>query len=146
MTQEGSFSGSPLFMPPEQFVAYSEVDQRADIYALGCVPISYSQAVRPFDGRNPVEVILNHTNKPVVPPSTIVPATPTDLERIVLRCLEKNPNDRFQDVARLERALAACECADQWTEEMAESWWHFVGEPQTSNQWIQRSMTWDVLN
>jgi serine/threonine-protein kinase len=132
VTQEGSFSGSPLFMPPEQFVTYSEVDQRADIYALGCVAYFLLTGRPPFDGRNPIEVILKHTNNPVTPPSTIVPDIPSDLESIVLRCLEKNPDDRFPDVATLERALAACACADRWTEELAKSWWRSVDEPQTS--------------
>ncbi len=133
VTQEGSFSGSPLFMPPEQFVAYSEVDERADIYALGCVAYFLLTGRPPFEGRNPIEVILNHTNKPVMPPSAIVPAIPTDLESIVLRCLEKNPDDRFQDVANLEQALAACQCADKWTEDMAARWWQAFGEPQSSS-------------
>lgn len=134
VTQEGSFSGSPLFMPPEQFVSYSEVDARADIYALGCVAYFLLTGSPPFDGRNPVEVILNHTSKAVTPPSNILSTIPADLERIVLRCLEKNPDHRFQDVASLEQALAACECAGKWTASMAEQWWRTVGAPLTSSQ------------
>ncbi len=127
LTQEGSFSGSPLYMPPEQVVAYSEVDGRADIYALGAVAYFLLTGSPPFDGRNPIEVILDHANKQVTPPSRIVPTLPVDLEKVVLRCLEKKPADRFQDVESLEKALAACECADKWTEDMAAKWWSDSG-------------------
>jgi tRNA A-37 threonylcarbamoyl transferase component Bud32 len=123
LTQEGSFSGSPLYMPPEQVVAYNEVDGRADIYALGAVAYFLLTGRPPFEGRNPIEVILDHANKPVTPPSNFVPTIPTDLESVVLTCLEKRPADRFQNVVILEGALAACECADKWTEEMADKWW-----------------------
>jgi len=127
LTQEGSFGGSPLYMPPEQVVDYSEVDGRADIYAMGAVAYFLLTGTPPFDGRNPIEVIVAHANKPVTPPSKIVPTIPADLERVVLRCLEKQPADRFQNVESLERALAACECADKWTEEKAEQWWRDSG-------------------
>lgn len=123
LTQEGSFSGSPLYMPPEQAVAYSAVDARADIYALGAVAYFLLTGQPPFEGRNPIEVILNHANKPVTPPSSFVPTIPADLESVVLKCLEKDPADRFQDVVILEGALVACECAGKWTEEMATEWW-----------------------
>ena len=130
VTPEGNFGGSPPFMPPEQFAAYDEVDERADIYALGCVAYFLLTGAPPFDGRNPVEVMLRHTSSPVAPPSAIAPAIPADLESILLRCLQKNPADRFQDVVSLEQALAACECAGRWTEARAKGWWETFGEPQ----------------
>jgi serine/threonine-protein kinase len=56
---------------------------------------------------------------------------PVDLERVILRCLEKNPDDRFQDVTTLEQALADCESADKWTEEDARAWWQDIGKGKT---------------
>ena len=46
-----------------------------------------------------------------------------DLEGIVLRCLEKDPTDRFQDARTLRQAFNGCDCANRWTEERAAAWW-----------------------
>ena len=53
----------------------------------------------------------------------MIPTIPVELQAICLRCLEKDPDHRYQDVAALEKALAACDCADEWTAEKAEEWW-----------------------
>jgi serine/threonine-protein kinase len=82
----------------------------------------------PFSGRNATEVIMAHAHEQVTPPSKIVSTIPSDLERIILRCLEKKPQNRFQDVESLEEALAACEYADEWTEKKAAQWWDNFGE------------------
>ncbi len=57
------------------------------------------------------------------PPSGINPDVPEDLEKVILLCLEKSPEDGFQDAESLGKALAACQGAGQWTEELAKSWW-----------------------
>jgi serine/threonine-protein kinase len=127
LTQEGSFAGSPLYMSPEQAEAYDEVDGRGDIYSLGAVAYHLLTGKPPFEGGSIIDVLMAHATKEVLPPSRIVPTIPADLEKVVLKCLEKKPIDRFQNVESLERALAACECADKWTEEMAEQWWSEAG-------------------
>ena len=75
-----------------------------------------------------MEVIMAHANQQVTPPSKIVATTPSDLEQIILRCLEKKPQDGFQDVESLDEALAACKCAGEWTEKKAAQWWNSTGE------------------
>jgi serine/threonine-protein kinase len=70
-----------------------------------------------------MEVIIAHARDEVVPPSQLQPDLPADLERIILRCLAKNPKDRFQDAEKLEQALAECSAADQWTQSHAAQWW-----------------------
>ena len=116
-------------MSPEQADAYDEVDGRGDIYSLGAVAYYLLTGKPPFAGGSLVEVLMAHANKQVPPPSTVVPTIPADLDKVVLRCLEKSPGDRFQDVETLERALADCECANKWTEEMAAQWWSDAGQP-----------------
>ena len=128
LSQTGGFSGSPLYMPPEQATSYDEVDGRGDIYSLGAVAYFLVTGAPPFSGRNTTEIIMAHANEQVMPPSKSVPTIPSDLERIILRCLEKKPRNRFQDVESLEEALAVCECADEWTEKKAAQWWEDVGE------------------
>jgi serine/threonine-protein kinase len=51
------------------------------------------------------------------------PAVPADLEAVVLRCLHKNPAQRYPDARSLDQALAACQDAGRWTEEQAAAWW-----------------------
>ena len=128
LTPADSFSGSPLYVSPEQVEAYNQVDGRGDIYSLGAVMYYLLTGKPPFYGQSIVEVLMAHANKPVPPPSKIVPTIPADLEKVLLRCLEKRPADRFQDVESLERALAACQCGDKWTEEKAAQWWEVVGQ------------------
>jgi hypothetical protein len=81
-------------------------------------------------------VMVAHARDPVVPPSRLRPGLPDDLERIVLRCLEKNPGARFQDAQSLANALDSCADAAGWSPEQAALWWQ-AHEPAAS---IQESM------
>jgi tRNA A-37 threonylcarbamoyl transferase component Bud32 len=123
LTQEGGFSGSPLYMSPEQATAESIPDGRSDIYALGAVAYFLVTGRPPFEGTNPIRVMIAHARDEVIPPSQLT-TIPQDLEAIILRCLAKRPSDRFAAVEDLDRALAKCGCAGQWTEERAAEWWH----------------------
>jgi hypothetical protein len=70
-----------------------------------------------------MEVMIAHARDEVVPPSQLLAGVPADLERVILRCLAKKPQDRFQDTDSLEQALAECAAADQWTQAHAARWW-----------------------
>ena len=119
----GSFSGTPLYMSPEQASAYDEVDGRADIYALGAVAYFLLTGKPPFSGMKIVQLLQAHAQTQVGPPSKVNPNVPADLEQVILRCLEKKPDQRFPDAARLRQALGACKCASDWTIEDAAEWW-----------------------
>ena len=69
---------------------------------------------------------MAHARDAVVPPSELQPGVPGDLEKVILQCLAKRPEDRFPDVASLERALAQCEAAERWTQDDALRWWQQV--------------------
>ena len=64
-----------------------------------------------------------HQREPVVPPSRLRPEIPPDLESVVLKCLEKKPDDRYQDARSLEEALTKCICAQDWNEALMDDWW-----------------------
>ena len=123
LTQAGTFSGSPLYMCPEQTKSYHNLDARSDIYSLGAVAYYLLTGQPPFMSDNMWDIVAAHARDPVVPPSEINPTVPEDLEMVVNRCLAKMPVHRFQNVDDLEKALAACQCADKWTEEQAAAWW-----------------------
>jgi serine/threonine-protein kinase len=126
LPQDRAFSGSPLYMAPEQAAASATPDARSDIYSLGATAYFALTGHVPFTGSNPVRVIIAHTRDPVVPPSQIRPGVPADLEQVVLRCLAKKPDERYPDVESLEQALAACADAASWNDDTAARWWKEV--------------------
>jgi serine/threonine-protein kinase len=118
-----SFSGSPLYMAPEQSQSYEQTDARGDIYAVGAVGYFLLTGQPPFMGRNILALIAAHAREEVVWPSRLRADVPVDLEAVILRCLQKKPEDRFADANALEAALAACACAMTWNAERAAQWW-----------------------
>jgi serine/threonine-protein kinase len=123
LTQDGSITGSPLYMSPEQALGNTEPDARSDIYSLGAVSYFLLTGRPPFVGEKAIQVMFAHAHDPVVPPSQLVDGVPDDLERIVLRCLEKKPHDRFADIRSLSSALAATDAAEKWSQQQAAAWW-----------------------
>jgi eukaryotic-like serine/threonine-protein kinase len=131
LTHDGSITGSPLYMSPEQALGDSEPDARSDIYSLGSVAYYLLTGRPPFDSENPMRVMVSHAHDEVIPPRRIRPDIPADLEQVVLRALAKSPAERYQSAAALGRALADCESAGEWSRQQAAIWWAEVGKPAT---------------
>jgi eukaryotic-like serine/threonine-protein kinase len=123
LSHEGGITGTPLFMSPEQARGLDDLDARSDIYSLGAVAYALLTGRPPFDGTNAMDVMIAHVRDEPVWPSQREADVPADLERVILRCLAKSAEDRFQDVDSLEQALAECAAADQWTQWHAAGWW-----------------------
>lgn len=115
--------GSPHYMSPERFHSADEVDERTDIYALGVTAYRLLTGQEPFAGQSAIEIITAHQREAPRPPSQIEPSISDDLEKVVLKCLAKDPADRFQRAEELEAALAVCAAAGGWTKGDAEAWW-----------------------
>ncbi|CAM6000555.1 unnamed protein product [Sphagnum balticum] len=108
LTKTGEAIGSPMYMSPEQ-VQGRKVDQRSDLYALGCVMYEALSGAPPFVGVTPFATMDMHLNRA---PSSLSEASlgqkaDTYLEKIVLKLLEKEPEDRFQTMDELINALAS---------------------------------------
>jgi serine/threonine-protein kinase len=73
-----------------------------------------------------------HLAESVVPPRQLFPELPADLEEIILHCLEKEPERRFQGVVAVDEALARCACSGVWSPEQAADWWTSQGEAASS--------------
>ncbi|MEX2138738.1 MAG: serine/threonine-protein kinase [Pirellulales bacterium] len=131
LTGEGSITGSPLFMAPEQATG-GEPDARSDIYSLGSVAYFMLTGRPPFPFDNAIKVMIAHASEAVTPPSAYRPDLPADLEAIVMRSLAKSPADRFQDTASLAEALTGCECAGRWSRHEAARWWEELDRPTTT--------------
>lgn len=124
LTQEGSTAGTPAFMAPEIALGTSRAEATSDIYSLGCVAYWLLTGTDVFEEKAPMQVMFAHAKEKPTPPSrrTEVPI-PVELERIVLWCLEKEPEDRPQTAGELMRALAGLEALPEWENEDAERWW-----------------------
>jgi serine/threonine-protein kinase len=120
---EGRIFGTPLFMSPEQATGDQELDGRSDIYSLGAVAYYLLTGRPPFVGDNGIGLMIAHARDPVVAPSQVWSGIPLELEWVVLRCLSKEPADRFADAQALERAFGECTCSEDWDQDCAAQWW-----------------------
>jgi len=104
LTTTGMTLGTVQYYAPEQ--AQGEIVQpAADVYALGVVMYEMLVGHPPFDGDTPVAIAVRHIQEPPVRPSRYNPSIPPSLERVILRCLEKDPRDRYRDGDALAYAL-----------------------------------------
>jgi len=122
MTAAGLTPGTPAYMAPEMATGEG-VDNRADIYALGCVAYHLLTGQLVFQASTTFQMIAKHLQEPPVPPSQRTElAVPPVLDRVTLACLAKKPEDRPGSAAELDRLLAEIK-VEPWTEEQAERWW-----------------------
>jgi serine/threonine protein kinase len=110
MTCDGEIMGTPAYMAPEQAMGNaSQVGPLADIYALGAILYFLITAEPPFDGESSMEILLQVLEKEPTPPSEINANVNLDLQTITLKCLEKDPSNRYASahelVTELERFL-----------------------------------------
>jgi serine/threonine-protein kinase len=118
----GHTPGTPAYMPPEA-VRGEPLDGRADIYALGCVAYYLLTGLLVFEADTSLKIIASHLQTPPVPPSLRAGiAVPRALEELILRCLEKEPENRPAGADEVGRALKAIPI-DPWTQAEAMAWW-----------------------
>jgi len=124
ITLQGVTPGTPGFMAPEMAMTRENIDGRTDIYSLGCVGYWMLTGQLVFDGHTPLATVVQHVQSIPVPPSEKTELEiPEPLEKIILACLEKNPDDRPQSAADLDKLLQTCPIEKQWNNEKAATWW-----------------------
>jgi serine/threonine-protein kinase len=106
LTMTGQILGTPGYMPPEQASGYRhDVGPAADIYALGAILYAMLTGQAPFVCDNPIELILQVIEREPPLPRSLVHHVPSALEAICLKCLEKNPADRYASATELAEDL-----------------------------------------
>lgn len=110
LTQTGQIFGSPMYMSPEQCMG-QKLDHRSDIYSMGCVLYEYAAGRPPFDGESFIQIIFAHINQEATPFAT--DSVTRVLQSIIMKAIEKSPNDRFSDMDELKDQLTYCHAL--WT-------------------------------
>jgi len=124
LATEGAVQGTPAFMPPEIALGDPLIDGRADLYSLACAAYWALTGQMPFEAATLAQMILHHVQSAPIPPSarSELPISPV-LERTLLRCLAKRPEDRPASAAELDSELGVVPCEVPWTQARAREWW-----------------------
>ncbi|HNH37612.1 MAG TPA: Stk1 family PASTA domain-containing Ser/Thr kinase [Microthrixaceae bacterium] len=104
LTQAGSVMGTATYFSPEQAQGLP-VDPRSDLYSLGVVLYEMVTGRPPFSGDTPLAIAYKHVQDQPAPPSTIVPEVPRGLEAIIMKLLQKRPDDRYPSAEALRADL-----------------------------------------
>ncbi|NJN93756.1 MAG: protein kinase [Anaerolineales bacterium] len=104
LTGAGSVLGTPAYMSPEQAKGES-IDGRTDIYSLGVVLYELLTGQQPYQAETPVALVLKHLTEPLTSPRIIKPDVPDPLERVVVKAMAKDPDQRYQTAGEFQRAL-----------------------------------------
>lgn len=98
-SQSGIIVGTVGYMSPEQAQGKTrEIDHRSDIFSFGCILYEAITGHRPFEGTDTIDILNRIIREPVTPITDLNPLAPPDLQRIVRRCLAKDPEDRYQTI------------------------------------------------
>jgi tetratricopeptide (TPR) repeat protein len=108
LTKTGMIIGTPEYMSPEQVEGIA-VDLRSDIYSLGIILYEMVTGVVPFEGTTPLSLAMKHKTERPKAPRSINGFIPEPLDRLILKCLEKDPDKRYQTAKALSEDLASIE-------------------------------------
>ncbi len=111
LTDTGLVPGTPAYMSPEQ-AAGKNVDGRSDLYACGVILFEMATGQLPFNAESSIAVVIKHISEAPPPPSSICPTVDRGLEVVILRCLAKDPGQRYGTARELRAALRAVVGAD----------------------------------
>lgn len=95
----GAILGTVGYMSPEQAQGKTdEIDHRSDIFSFGCILYEAITGGKPFEGKDTIDSLNKIIREPVIPIGSLNPTAPADLQRIVRRCLAKDPEERYQSI------------------------------------------------
>ena len=104
LTKSGVGVGTPAYMSPEQGQGM-KVDHRTDIYSLGVMLYEMTTGHIPYDAETPMAIVLKHISAPLPLPRVVNPNLPEGVERVILKAMAKDPEDRFSNVDEMVKAF-----------------------------------------
>jgi serine/threonine protein kinase/predicted negative regulator of RcsB-dependent stress response len=115
MTRSRAMVGTPEYMSPEQAEA-EELDHRSDIYSLGVIFYEMVTGQLPFEGETPLSIAMKHKGEIPTDPKELNPQISADLSQLILKCMEKDRENRYQDTEELRLELTNIEMGIPTTE------------------------------
>jgi serine/threonine protein kinase len=120
--------GTPRYLPPEAIQASDRMGARSDLFSLGAVGYFMLTGCELFESDSVLDIIHMHlSSKPKPPSERVGYAISSDLENLIMKCLEKSLDDRPQSADELANGLKACRDAGKWSEDDARKWWEEFG-------------------
>ena len=123
VTNVNAMMGTPLFMSPEAMKNPERVDARSDLYSLGAVAYYLLSGHPVFEGESALDICGQHLHATPKPLADVVPGIDPELEKLVLSCLAKEPDERPASARALRDALSRCPARAHWNSDMAREWW-----------------------
>ncbi|MFV1987830.1 MAG: serine/threonine-protein kinase, partial [Gemmatimonadota bacterium] len=124
VTKAGMVFGTPRYIAPESISGQERTDARSDLYNVGGVAYWMLTGRPLFDGPSSLDLIIDHARTIPEPPSSVTELSiPPALDAIVMKCLEKDPDDRYQAAEELAAALNGVALEQAWNQDRAREWW-----------------------
>ena len=124
LTSGHQIAGTPLYMAPERVTSPNRLDARVDVYSLGAVGYYLQTGLPIFEPSDEQELIHKVVNEAPERPSVVSPQpVPQELEKLIMDCLAKDPNERPQSVFEVVERLEALVGVGAWTQADATEWW-----------------------
>jgi tRNA A-37 threonylcarbamoyl transferase component Bud32 len=124
LSKSGGFIGTPGYIAPEEIYGHDQIDHRSDIYNVGAVAYYLLTGQPIFASSSSVELLVDHVKTIPPKPSEVseVPI-PLELDAVVMKCLAKSPDDRFQTMTEFVEALDRVPFGSPWDQQKANDWW-----------------------
>jgi serine/threonine-protein kinase len=124
LTMDQSTSGTPGYMAPEIILGEAAIGPRADIYSMGCLAYWLLTGQLVFEASSSIEMLMHHVEtSPVLPSQRAELPIPSEWDRLVLACLEKNPDRRPVNAQALSDMLPRAAAGESWSGDAARRWW-----------------------
>ena len=124
LTAQNLVQGTPAFMAPEVVMGEGRIDGRADLYSLACCACFALTGRLLFQASTPAQMLLHHAQTRPAPPSQMTELpVPSELDALLMMCLEKDPGQRPPSAMALDGHLARIKVERPWTQEQARQWW-----------------------
>ena len=151
LTSAGQIFGTPQYMAPER-VTSIDTGPAADLYALGVILFEMVTGRLPFGGTDVTAFLVAHLREPPPRPSSIVPTVPRRLEELILKLLEKRPEDRPGVAHQVDKELTALAPPEEATADLEDTHQSVLPRPPAAtlpptslDQWSQRALLFDEM-